>query len=208
VAGAAEVVALPQAAFDPDALVRAVLDRFGRLDVCCALTGATGTGAGDGPLLDLTDAAWRRCLEANLGGPFRLLRSAGRAMVATGTPGVLVALSSHAAQTPAAGTGAVGAARAAVQHLVAVLAAELGRHGIRCAAVAPLAVAPTELFGNPGLVALAERTAGSLDAWLAGSSPLGRAQQPGETAAVIDFLCSDAASYLSGITVPVTGGAR
>ncbi len=207
-AGPGEVLAVPQPAFDAEAIVRAAVDRFGRLDVCCALNGATGTGAGDGPLLDLADDAWQRCLDANLGATYRLLRTAARAMIDTGVPGAIVALSSHAAQAPAPKVGAVGAARAAVQHLVAVLAQELGPHRIRCNAVAPLAVAPSELFPNPGLVALAERTAGSLPAWLARSSPLGRAQLADETAAVIEFLCSDAASYLSGVTVPVTGGTR
>jgi NAD(P)-dependent dehydrogenase (short-subunit alcohol dehydrogenase family) len=207
-AGQGEVLAVPQRTFDADAIVQAAVDRFGRLDVCCALTGATGASAGDGPLLDLADDAWQRCLDANLDATFRLLRAAARAMVGAGTPGVIVALSSHAAQAPAPNVGAVGAARAAVQHLVAVLAQELGPHGVRCTAVAPLAVMPSELFPNPGLVAVAERTAGSLDAWLARNSPLRRAQEADETAAVIEFLCSDAASYLSGVTVPVTGGAR
>jgi NAD(P)-dependent dehydrogenase (short-subunit alcohol dehydrogenase family) len=190
------------------ALVAAVVDRFGGLDICCALGGATGAGAGDGPLLGLTAGSWRRCLELILTGPLELMTAAARAMVRAGTPGAIVALSSHAAQAPAPSVGALGAARAGLQHIVAVLAQELAPHGIRCNAVSPLAVLPTELFPNPGLVSLAERDTGSLDAWLARRVPLARGQSADETAAVIEFLCSDEASYLTGVTVPVAGGAR
>ncbi len=73
--------------------------------------------------------------------------------------------------------------------------------------MAPLAVGPSPGFANPGLVALAEREGRSLEDWLAGQVPLGRAQSADETAAVIAFLCSEAASYVSGVTIPVRGGA-
>jgi NAD(P)-dependent dehydrogenase (short-subunit alcohol dehydrogenase family) len=168
----------------------------------------TGAEAGNGPLIELTADSWQRCLDGNLTASFALMTEAARALIGRGSPGAIVALSSHAAQSPAAGVGAVGAARAAVQHLVAVLAQELAPHGIRCNAVSPLAVLPEDRFANPGLVAFAERAAGSLSAWLAEGVPLGRGQSADETAAVVEFLCSDDASYVTGVTVPVAGGAR
>lgn len=210
-AGPGEVLAARQSAADAAAwetLARTAIEHFGRLDICCALNGVTGPGAGDGPLLSLDPRAWHRCLDLNLTATWLLAKAAAEAMIGCGRPGAIVALSSHAAQAPAPGTGALGAARAGVQHLIAVLAQELAPHAIRCNAVSPLAVSPTERFPNPGLVALAERAAGSLGEWLARTVPLGRAQQPEETAAVIEFLCSDQASYLTGVTVPVNGGAR
>ena len=207
-AGSGEVLALPQSELgDWAGVVAAALDRFGRLDLCCALNGVTGAGAGDGPLVELTVESWQRCLEVNLTASWALMSAAARAMIDNGTAGALVALSSHAAQSPAPNVGAVGAARAAVQHLVAVFAKELAPHGIRVNAVSPLAVVPTEQFPNPGLVAFAERTSGSLDTWLAHGLPLGRGQSVDETAAVVEFLCSADASYVSGVTVPVAGGA-
>src|SRR6185437_10835785 len=130
----------------------------------------------DGPLVELTVESWQRCLDVNLTSSWALMSAAARAMLDNGPAGAIVALSSHAAQSPAAGVGAVGAARAAVQHLVAVLAQELAPHGIRCNAVSPLAVLPEDRFANPGLVAFAERAAGSLSAWLAEGVPLGRGQ--------------------------------
>jgi NAD(P)-dependent dehydrogenase (short-subunit alcohol dehydrogenase family) len=192
---------------DVSTLMAHTLDAFGGLDWCCVLNGATGAGAGDGLLLDLTEDSWRRCLDVNLTGSWLLAQAAAKAMIAGGRPGALVLLSSHAALAPTIGAGAVGAARAAVDQMVAVLAAELGPHRIRCNAVAPLAVEPSDRFPNPGLTALAVNEGVSFASWIAGRIPLGRAQTAAETAAVIAFLCSDAASYVSGVTVPVNGGA-
>lgn len=207
-AGEGQVLAYPlDEPADWDAVVATVRDRFGGLDICCALNGATGPDAGNGALVDLAPGSWQRCLDANLTASVQLMTAAARALVEQGRGGALVALSSHSAQDPAPGVGALGAARAAVQHVVAVLAQEVGPHGIRCNAVSPLAVEPTELFPNPGLIAYAERRAGSLDAWLRDGVPLGRAQQADETAAVIEFLCSADASFVSGVTVSVAGGA-
>jgi NAD(P)-dependent dehydrogenase (short-subunit alcohol dehydrogenase family) len=124
-----------------------------------------------------------------------------------GHGGSLVFLSSHAASAPTAGAGAVGAARAALNHLVRTFAVELGPHGVRVNAVCPLGVGPSDQFPNPGLVALAEREAGDLAAWMRLRLPLGRVQDADETAAVVEFLCSDEASFVSGVCVPVAGGA-
>jgi NAD(P)-dependent dehydrogenase (short-subunit alcohol dehydrogenase family) len=192
---------------DISTLLAHTLDAFGGLDWCCVLNGATGAAAGDGLLLELAEDSWRRCLDVNLTGSWLLAQAAAKAMIAGGRPGSLVLLSSHAAIAPTIGAGAVGAARAAVDQMVAVLAAELGPHGIRCNAVAPLAVEPSNRFPNPGLTALAVNEGVSFATWIAARIPLGRAQQATETAAVITFLCSDAASYVSGVTIPINGGA-
>lgn len=207
--GGGEVLPLPHddaAGSWPD-LVDATITAFGRLDNCCVLNGVTGPAAGDGALVDLAEDAWRRSIELNLTSAWLLSRAAAGAMITAGHGGCIVHLSSHAGLVAKAQTGAVGAARAAVNHLVAVLARELGGFGIRCNAVAPLCVEPTPLFPNPGLVALAERESGSFAEWVRGQIPLGRAQSADETAAVIGFLCSPEASYVSGVTIPVCGGA-
>jgi NAD(P)-dependent dehydrogenase (short-subunit alcohol dehydrogenase family) len=180
---------------------------YGGLDWCCILNGATGPDAGDGRLIEVSGPSWQRSLEMNLTGAWSLAKAAATAMIAGGRPGSLVLLSSHAALSPTVGAGAVGAARAAVDQLVAVFAAELGPHGIRCNAVAPLAVEPNAQFPNPGLLALARREGLEFSDWIAKRIPLGRAQRAAETAAVIEFLCSDAASFVSGVTIPVNGGA-
>jgi NAD(P)-dependent dehydrogenase (short-subunit alcohol dehydrogenase family) len=188
-------------------LVTRTLDAFGGLDSCCILNGATGPDAGDGRLTEVSGASWQRSLDMNLTGAWSLAKAAANAMISLGRPGSLVLLSSHAALSPTIGAGAVGAARAAVDQLVAVFAAELGPQGIRCNAVAPLAVEPSERFPNPGLLALAQREGVAFSDWIAQRIPLGRAQRAEETAAVIGFLCSEAASFVSGVTIPVNGGA-
>jgi NAD(P)-dependent dehydrogenase (short-subunit alcohol dehydrogenase family) len=209
--GGGQLLALPQLDHRPDswdALVTATTTRFGRVDVCCALNGVTGALAGDGPLADLSAASWERGIELNLTATWLLVRAAARAMRASGRPGAITVLSSQAGLVAKPDVGVVGAARAAVNHLVAVLAKELGPDQIRVNAVAPLSVAPSDRFPNPGLVALAERAGMPFSAWVAGQIPLGRPQHADETAAVIEFLCSNAASYVSGVTIPVHGGAQ
>jgi NAD(P)-dependent dehydrogenase (short-subunit alcohol dehydrogenase family) len=208
--GGGRVHVVAQDGDDPrwNELIEGAIARYGRLDICCALNGVTGAHSGDGRLAEVDEASFRRGLELNLTVAWLLTSAAARAMIAGGRPGAMAVLSSHAALLPKAGVGVVGAARAAVDHLVAVLAKELGPHAIRVNAVAPLAVAPTEQFPNPGLVALAERVGVPLSEWLGRNIPLGRAQSADETAAVIEFLCSDAASFVSGVTVPVHGGAQ
>jgi NAD(P)-dependent dehydrogenase (short-subunit alcohol dehydrogenase family) len=189
-------------------IVAATTTEYGRIDICCSLNGVTGATAGDGLILDISPEAWQRSLDLNLTSAFLLLQAAARAMIAGGRPGSLTQLSTAAAITAKESNGAVGSARSAVNFLVAVLARELGPHGIRCNAVAPLAIAPTGTQPNPGLVLLAEREGGSLEEWARRRIPLGRMQDPDETARVIEFLCSDAASYVSGTVVPTVGGAN
>ena len=92
--------------------------------------------------------------------------------------------------------------------LTETLAIELGPHGIRVNAVCPLGVRPTGSGGNPGLERLAAGAGGSLDGWVRSTIPLGRMQEPDETAAVAVFLCSDDASFVSGESITVAGGAR
>jgi NAD(P)-dependent dehydrogenase (short-subunit alcohol dehydrogenase family) len=188
-------------------LVSQTVDAFGGLDSCCILNGATGPEAGDGRLIEVSGSSWHRSLDMNLTGAWSLAKAAAAAMISGGRPGSLVFLSSHAALQPTVGAGAVGAARAAIDQLVAVFAAELGPHGIRCNAVAPLAVEPSAQFPNPGLLALAEREGMAFSEWIAKRIPIGRAQRAAETAAVVGFLCSEAASFVSGVTIPVNGGA-
>ncbi|MCW2550130.1 MAG: hypothetical protein JWN96_4590 [Mycobacterium sp.] len=204
------VLALRQVGIDEadwSGLVTQTVSAFGGLDWCCILNGATGSDAGDGRLIEVSGPSWQRSLDMNLTGAWLLAKAAASAMISGGRPGSLVLLSSHAALSPTVGAGVVGAARAAVDQLVAVFAAELGPHGIRCNAVAPLAVEPSGQFPNPGLLALARREGSEFSDWIAKRIPLGRAQRAEETAAVIGFLCSEAASFVSGVTIPVNGGA-
>jgi NAD(P)-dependent dehydrogenase (short-subunit alcohol dehydrogenase family) len=207
--GGGRVLALPMpphaAAGDWAGIVDQTVAEFGRLDACCVMNGAAGPAAGDGPLAELSEDSLRRCLEVNLVNALLLAQQAARAMTDGGHGGSIVHLSSHAAMVPVPGAGMVGAARSAIDHLVRVLAVELGPAGIRVNAVAPLAVEPQPRFPNPSLLALAQRSGISYTDWKT-RIPLGRSQQAEETAAVFLYLCSPASSFVSGAVVPVTGG--
>jgi NAD(P)-dependent dehydrogenase (short-subunit alcohol dehydrogenase family) len=204
-----EVPALAVDPTDPASvteLVAAARQTLGRLDGCCNLVGATGAGLGDGPLAEVEPAAWQRGLTWNLTTAWLMVRACVPAFGSDG--GSIVLLSSHAGVAAIPGAGVVGVARAAVNHLTAVLAQELGPLGIRCNSVCPLGVAPDDQrFPNPGLVKLAERAGLSLADWLSRSIPLGRGQAADETAAAVEFLLSDSASFISGVSLPVAGGA-
>lgn len=190
-------------------LVTATVEQAGRLDICCSLNGVTGPAAGDGLLLDVTPSAWQRAVDINLTAGFLLMTAAARAMIAGGWAGSIVQLSTSATRTAKRYAGAVGATRRAVEFLVETLAQEIGEYGIRCNAVAPLGIASTSGHANPGLERLAAREGGgNVEEWIRRTIPLGRLQDVDETAACIEFLCSDAASFVSGVTLPVMGGAN
>lgn len=211
VAGGGRALALPVDLTDPDAVeasVAATVEAFGRVDVCCNLSGGTGVRLGTGPLLDVTPEVWHRTLDANLTAAWLGSRACARRMIAQGDGGAIVSLASSAAHTGEPEFGAFSAARAGVLRLTEVLAVELAPHGIRANAVSPLGVAPATGGGNPGLVHTARAHKGDVDAWVHDLIPLGRMQSPDETANVVAFLASDAASFVSGESVLVTGGAR
>jgi NAD(P)-dependent dehydrogenase (short-subunit alcohol dehydrogenase family) len=211
-AAGSAVIAIPQAQSAPhtwEELVRATVSQAGRLDICCSLNGVTGPQAGDGLLVDFPPSAWQRAVDINLTAGFLLMTAAARAMIAGGWPGAIVQLSTSATRTAKPNAGVVGATRSAVEFLIETLAQEVGEFGIRCNAVAPLGIAATSAHGNPGLERLAAReSGGDVDEWIRRRIPLGRLQNVEETAACIEFLCSDEASFVSGVTLPVMGGAN
>ena len=187
----------------------AVVERFGRVDICCALMGTTGPFAGDGDLVDIPLDSWQRCYDVNVVAPLLLSRSCARAMVKQGEGGAIVILSSYSAVVPPAGNGAIASARAAVNRITETLAIELAPHRIRVNAVQPLSVRSEDArFPNPGLSRLADHEAGSFSTWVRAQVPLGRPQRADETAAAVEFLCSDEASFITGVSLTVAGGAH
>ena len=205
------VLTLPVELTDPDAVedsVAATVDAFGRVDVCCNLSGGTGPDLGNGSLLRLEPASWAAAIDANLTTVWLGARACARRMIEQGDGGVIVSLSSSAGVVGEPGFGAFSAARGGVLRLTEVLATELASHGIRANAVCPLGVSPAAGGGNPGLEHGTAARRGTLDDWVRATIPLGRMQTPDETAAVIVFLASDAASFVSGQAVTVAGGAH
>jgi hypothetical protein len=142
------------------------------------------------PALEDTLDGWRRALDINLTGPFLCAQAAARRMVADGTAGRIVNVTSIHEQAPLPSAGAYCAAKAGLGMLTKVLALELAPHGITVNAVAPGHIA-TPMTGTSRERALPE-------------IPLGRPGGPDEVAEVIALLA--AGGYTTGASVLVDGG--
>jgi 3-oxoacyl-[acyl-carrier protein] reductase len=139
--------------------------------------------------------AWRGELEVNLTGAFLSLQPAIAGMRER-RRGRLVVISSTAATDGLAGQAAYGAAKAGLLGLVRTLALELAPDGVTVNAVLPGMVETEKVAAMP-----AEVRARALS-----RVPAGRFATPEEIAATVAFLCSDAASYVTGAWLPVDGG--
>lgn len=149
------------------------------------------------PAEDMTEEAWDAVIDTNLKGMFLSCQAAGRPMLSRGQ-GAIVNVGSVNSLGGFAGRANYCSAKYGVAGLTEVLAIEWGRKGIRVNAVAPNGVdTPLVRLGIPP---------GFVREVLENRTPLGRMARPDEIAAVILFLLSDAASYITGAILPVDGG--
>jgi 3-oxoacyl-[acyl-carrier protein] reductase len=182
-----------------EATVGAVVQAHGRLDVLVNNAGITR----DNLLFKMPVAEWEAVLRTNLTSMFLCCQAAQQHMVAA-RYGRIVNLSSRSALGNR-GQVNYAAAKAGVQGLTATLAIELGPFGITVNAVAPGYVATAMTAATAARVGA---TPEDHQRMAAESTPLRRVAQPAEIASVIAFLASDDASYVSGQTLYVNGGAR
>ena len=186
-------------AADVDGVVRAIVDRHGRVDVLVNNAGITR----DNLLFRMDDDEWSAVLQVNLTGAFLMCRAVQATMVAA-RYGRVVNLSSRSALGNR-GQANYAAAKAGIQGLTATLAIELGPFNVTVNAVAPGYVATAMTAATAARLGVAPADH-QRDA--AARTPLGRVAQPEEIASVIAFLASDDASFVSGQTLYVNGGAR
>jgi 3-oxoacyl-[acyl-carrier protein] reductase len=181
---------------DAQALVRSVLDAWGRIDVLVNNAGVSTPGI---TLADLPVEEWDRVLRVNLSGPFHLTRAVLPHMRERRS-GHIVNLSSNVTQRFPATYGAYTVSKVGIDALTRVLAKEEGPNGIRVNAIAPGPV-DTDMLREALAVMGRERAETFVT-----SVPLGRIGRPEEIAAVIRFLVSEAASYVTGQVIYVNGG--
>jgi meso-butanediol dehydrogenase / (S,S)-butanediol dehydrogenase / diacetyl reductase len=179
-------------------LVGAVVREHGRVDI---LVNAAGTIL-RADALSTTDDGWRRQFAVNVDGTFHMSRAALREMVPR-RAGTIVNFGSIWGSVGGRGHAAYCAAKGAVHQLTKAMAVDHARDGIRVNAVCPGEV-DTPMLRSGG------RDRPISDAELArmadASIPMGRLAAPDEIARVVVFLCSDAASYVTGALVPVDAG--
>ena len=174
-----------------DAAFTAIEAVHGPVEILVSNAGITD----DQLLMRMSEDSFTGVLDANLTGAYRVAKRASRQMLRA-RYGRLIFVSSVVALTGGAGQANYAASKAGLIGLSRSLARELGSRGITANVVAPGFVDTDMTAGLP-----AARTAE-----LTASIPLGRTADAREIAAVIGFLASDAASYVSGAVLPVDGG--
>ncbi len=184
----------------PEAVIEAALAAFGRVDCLVNNVGYAEIRKFE----DVTDDQWDELWQLNVMSYVRAIRAVVPAMREAGG-GVIVNVSSTAGKRPSTGMPDYSVTKAAVLSVSRLVADLYAKDGIRSNAVTPGPTATGAWLGEGGLA----DQQGSRDEVLAkvgAGRPLGRLAEPEEIAAVIAFLCSDRASYVTGAAWSADGG--
>ncbi|MGP6170588.1 SDR family oxidoreductase [Microbacterium sp. A204] len=173
-------------------VIDGMIDELGGIDVFVNNSGI-GTQT---PFLEMTLEEWNHVFDTDLTGAFVCLQRAARAMVAAGRGGRLIAVTSVHAHQPMVRFSAYDAAKHGLSGLMKNLALELGQYGISAVSVAP------------GDISIAKAGGVDIDPKTVDRPgiPLGRPGDAREVGALIAFLASPEAAYISGTSLVIDGG--
>jgi 7-alpha-hydroxysteroid dehydrogenase len=174
-----------------EAVVKTALDRFGKLSIL-----VNNAGGGGPKPFDMPMETFRWAYELNVFSVFRLTQLAAPHLAAAGE-GAVLNISSMAAENRNVRMASYGSSKAAVSHLTRNVAFDLGAMGVRVNAIAPGAIKTD---------ALATVLNADIEKAMLKHTPLGRLGEADDIAYAALFLCSPAASWISGQVLTVSGG--
>ncbi len=188
----------------PAALVAEAAAKFGHLDVLVNNVGEAYQSSFE----EVSDEQWDAMWQLNVMSYVRSIRAA--LPLLRESKGAIVNVSSTAGKRPSTGMPNYSVTKAAVLSLSRLIADLYAKDGIRCNAVTPGPTATTAWLGEGGLAdqqaARSGKTREEVLAAVGAGRPLGRLAEPEEIAAVIVFLCSDRAGYVTGAAWSADGG--
>ena len=172
-------------------LVTEVKQKLGDIDILVNNAGVMS----DASIVKMSDDLWDEAINVNLTAAFKLIRACAPSMVSKKW-GRVINISSQVALTGSANHAHYATAKAGLLGLTYSAAKEYGASGVTVNAVLP---------GRIETKMIADRSVSRLDEWLS-QTPLNRLGRPDEVAAMINFLASDASSYITGAAINVNGG--
>ena len=177
------------------AAVHAAVAERGRIDLLVYCAGNNIKA----PSLEMSVAQWRSGLDSHLTGAFLFSQAVGRHLVARGSGGRIVFISSVGAWAPIPERGAYSPSKAALNSLAGMLAVEWARYGINvntvCPGVAATAMTTMVYARDPALRDSRRKR-----------MPIPREVYPEEIAALVAFLCGPGGNYINGAAIPIDGG--
>jgi NAD(P)-dependent dehydrogenase (short-subunit alcohol dehydrogenase family) len=176
---------------DVDAAFAAVEEKFGPVEILVSNAGVTK----DGLLLRMGESDFVDVIDANLNAAYRVAKRAAQGMLRA-RRGRMIFVSSVVGLLGSAGQANYAASKAGLVGLARSIARELGSRSITANVIAP----------GPVMTDMIAALSPERQETLTAAVPLGRMASPEEIAAVIAFVASDAAAYITGAVIPVDGG--